>query len=76
MKREVCCDGCANDWRCLGAFPGEELKIVSGRLKTGAFCDGCNHAFLPGEAAHCVSVFTSRNPYFRWEHDFLSEESS
>ena len=79
MKREVCCEKGAASWRALiGKYPGENVKVVEGKLIRTCRCDSCmsGHDLEIGEKAFCVSVWTDGMSYRPWEGDFLCSEGA
>lgn len=77
MKREVCCDKCAERWGAAGKRPhGEEVKKLAGAAKGPFVCDGCAVPLEEGSLVTCVSVLARDQQYQPWEHNFVDTDPS
>lgn len=80
VKREICCDSCADAWRKLrgnasdtvSVFEvGESIRIVTGKARGSYRCDCCNAELSQGSQVNAVSVLAPGQDYFRWEGDYI-----
>jgi hypothetical protein len=86
MKREICCQKCAEQWRealgwtkeiTPGKYPGfnqhnEGMRQVEGVANFDMTCDGCGNEITGDAPAVAVSIYSKSTPYFEWEGEYIT----
>ena len=75
MKREIICVNCAIEQRELfptdNPYPGEYVKFIEGAALEDYVCDLCSNTIEHTDKCYAFSIYTDRQPYWAWEHEFI-----
>jgi hypothetical protein len=82
MKQEIACPTCTDELHKLfptaTPFPGEHVKFVPGLALSDYMCDQCGAPIDQGKPCTAFSISSDHGaqPYYKWEHEYVSEVSA